>query len=366
MQKKKPGMILVNFTVIAVVMALALPAFAGDPCGKAAISSSIDNYKSLEPIEITPPEGFVYAIVDGYPVPHQFVEVRARIRSAIVGPPLPAGILWAKAEYVKRTKYETDLSTGAPVESELGTEATVSESAVIDIDTLDNQARMAFTFDFSTQPIPAGIFHLFLKVCYQAEESDRVIVGKKDLNEPMHIIVMNCSDRFYLDGVLRTGDEIRQAPDLRDRVDFDGDRVINEYWQDGEYKEPYVDPFNITVSLGFGIETTETPVRYYTDLAPGHYGRLIFLSEGETFTMKMDTDEDGGYDWVENTYSLTGVKDHWLEEDDGSRGEFEFTHLRSIRNIITHDYFARISAYPNSSGIFTATWPEMTFEPVSP
>jgi hypothetical protein len=50
--------------------------------------------------------------------------------------------------------------------------------------------------------------------------------GLKDISEPMHFTVFNSTDRFYLDGELRAGEEIRNDPALLARVDFNGDGVV--------------------------------------------------------------------------------------------------------------------------------------------
>ena len=364
MKRTRWTTIILLFSVFVITCFTKLPAIAVEDCNNGIITSFTE-YDSLSAIVITPPEGFVYALVDGYNEPHQFIEIKAGIRSAIAGTPLGSGTLRAQARYVRRTDYVTDLSTGAPKKNFLENTLSFSESAPIEVDSLGNETATEFTFDFSAEPIPAGIVDLWFYVFYKGADQPGILEGKKDLNEPMHLVVINSTDRFYLDGVLRTGDEIRQDQALKDRVDFDGDGEINEYWQDGDEKEPYVDPFNITVGLIFGDDTPQSWTTYYTDLVPGTYGRLIFLTQGDTFNVKFKSVAVWPDEIIEADYLLTGVKDHWTKIDGSNDRLFEVTGLINIRDAIAHQHFFRVNVYPSSSGIFPNSWPELTFVPVS-
>ena len=104
------------------------------------------------------------------------------------------------------------------------------------------------------------------------------LTGTKDLNEPMHLVFINSTDKFYLDGVLYTGQEIRDDINLRNRVDLDGDGAINEIGP--PTYEPFIDPFGFKLGIGFAAKDASSYTWYYDPLEPGTYGRLIILTEG--------------------------------------------------------------------------------------
>ena len=205
---------------------------ADDSCARGFFCSFTGTYVSLDTLTIAPPNEFVYALVDGYNVPHQFPVVRAKIKSAMQGVTVGAGNVWALAVYKKRTDYIPNLFTGPPSEELLESEYSYSRSVDIAVSGLSETAYTDVEFDFSAAPIPAGIVDLKLFVFFTGAvaglDIPMTLTGTKDLNEPMHLVFINSTDKFYLDGVLYTGQEIRDDINLRNRVDLDGDGAINE------------------------------------------------------------------------------------------------------------------------------------------
>ncbi len=215
-------------------------------------SAALLDYFFRGSIEISSPEGFVYSIIDGSKTPHEFTSIKANLRNitpkekdeqgdVLTYEDMGAGSLVAVAKYKKRDDYQPDLSTDPPSES--SKDFSYSVSSPVPIESLDHDTPEEFTFDFTEDPIPADITDLYLQVVFKGtlgNEADTAIaVGMKDLNEPDHYNVWNSSDLFYLEGVLRTVEEIKNNPDLFALVDLDGDGDLEP-----EEGEPYIDPID--------------------------------------------------------------------------------------------------------------------------
>ena len=151
----------------------------------------------------------------------------------------------------------------------------------------------------------------------------------------MHLCLINSTDIFYLKGVypdrtLFTEDEILSDQNLMDAVDLDEDGVINEFWQAYPDKEPIIYPVTMSVALTFGAETPPTPSTwnwYYYDLAPGDYGRLIVITEGESFHT-LSRSEAYARDFSEVIIAdspMSGVADHWINLPGTNDRVFEYT-----------------------------------------
>lgn len=311
-------------------------------------------------LEITAPDVNVYSVADGSVIPQQFTRLRAKVRNITPNEEVhncdmqqQNCIVQAVARYKNRTDYQPDLSTDPPTEGSREAEYSYSVSAPIPIASLSSTTPSEFMFDFTSNPIPAGITDLYLNVIFKGtlgNEADIAIaVGMKDLNEPQHFSIWNTTDRFYLDGVLRTADEIRTTPVLLARVDFDGDGVVNEIG----IGEPYIDPYEVTTYVAF-YPTTETPAFYnasYTPLPGGRYGRIIMLSDMPTFYLRVHRESTNPPEVLDTDLLYSGVTN---QENDGI---FENTQVNTFRTIIQHQWSAYSRYFPDASGISTAPWP---------
>jgi hypothetical protein len=246
-------------------------------------SAGLLDYFFRGTLEITFPDQFVYAIADGSGT-HQFTKLKAKVKNTTSDEAIQSGILQAIARYKKRTDYQTDLSTDPPTPDSRETDFSYSVSSSVSITSLSSTESTEFTFDFTSDLIPAGITDLYLNVIFKGtlgnETDNAIAIGMKDLDEPTHISIWNSTDRFYLDGVLRTADEIRKDPALLARVDHNGDGTPDEQ----------IDPYPITAKLAFS-STSTTPTTYpitYTNMPDGRYGRIIILTgTGTTSTFYM-------------------------------------------------------------------------------
>jgi len=365
-----------NLIFASILILTASTVHADDECADCPMATFTGTYKSLDTLTVAPPGEFLYALIDGAVMPQQFSQIKAKVKSAIPNVSLGAGEVWAIVRYHINTMYAPDLSTGAPQEAYVAEEPSFSTSATIPVTSLSDQTFTEFTFDFSSAPIPAGIVDLEMKVFFKGQitgyENDILLWGTKDLNEPMHLCLINSTDIFYLKGVyqdrtLFTEEEILSDQNLMDAVDLDEDGVINEFWQPYPDNEPIIYPVTMSVALDFGAETPPTPFPwnwYYYDLAPGDYGRLILLTEGESFHT-LSRSEAYARDFSEvitADYPMSGVADHWINLPGTNDRVFEYTVVYTIRDAFLHHAVIRLAAYPYDDGIFEAYYYDLTPE----
>jgi len=320
-------------------------------------------YTPVALLEITPPERFVYSIIDGSMTPQQFTYIKAKVMNTNAEFAIGEGSLQAVARYKNRTDYEPDLSTDPPTEGSREEYFSYSVSAPIDLTSLSSETPQEFNFDFSANPIPVGITDLYLQVEFTGNINDEpgsLALGIKDLSEPTHISVSNSTDRFYLDYVLRTSDEIKADPSLLARVDLDGDGVPNE---DGE---PYIDPFDLSIGVALypsdGIPPDpEDYSAIYFDMLPGGYGKIIMLTDMPEFNLLLHYEYTLPYVFMIERYAvlLSGV----INQQD-AQGTFHNTQVYILRGLIQHNHFLYARAHPDNTGIYSAPWPEFENDPV--
>lgn len=325
-------------------------------------SAGLLNYFFRGTLEVTMPDSYIYSITDGSLIPQQFTRLKAKVRNStpdsIPGEEIQGCdavrqncILQAVARYKKRTDYQPDLSTDPPTASSRETDYSYSVSAPIVITSLSSTTPAEFTFDFTNSPIPAGITDLYLHVVFKgtigSETDIAMAVGMKDLNEPQHFSIWNATDRFYLDGVLRTASEIRNDPLLLARVDFNGNGIANEAG------EPYIDPYDVTTEVAF-YPSGVTPTIYnatFTPLPSGRYGRIIILTDMPNFYTLIHRNSTNPPDDMTANFLFSGVTNQ------DNYGTFQNTQVITFRGIIQHTWSAYARNYPNATGISTAPWP---------
>ncbi len=328
-------------------------------------SAGLLDYFFRGQLEITAPEAFVYSVIDGSVGPQQFIHIKAKVKNITPGDrdengnvltyeDMLAGTLVAVARYKKRTDYEEDLSTDPPTADSREDDFSYSVSAPVEITSLSDSDPEEFTFNFTESPIPAGIMDLYFQVIFQGtlgnEPDNAIAVGMKDLNEPMHICFWNATDRFYLDGVLRTGQEIRNDPALLERVDIDGDGIVNETG------EPYIDPYDLDTEVAF-YSPTDTPPNYYhasyLPLPYGRHGRVIMLTDAPTFYLRIHRESTEPSETINAVILCSGVSN---QED--NEGILHNTQVSTFRGIIQHQWWAYARYSPDFTGISIAPWPE--------
>ncbi len=266
-------------------------------------SAGLLNYFFRGSLEISAPDSYVYSITDGSktpyiiqgaPSPHQqFTHIRAKVRNTTPkdldsnGNPLTFedmkdGTIQAVARYKIIPNYMPDLSNDPPDGAAMDAVSySYSVSAPISISSISSTDLTEYTFDFTTNPIPAGITDLYLNVVFKGtlggEKDISVAVGMKDLMEPTHFALWNLTDMFSLDYHLYTWDQIMATPDLAGKVD------LNHNGTCCETGESYIKPYGIDYQIGFTDDPAANAVTVaaVNQLPPGRYVRLIALVDGD-------------------------------------------------------------------------------------
>ncbi len=231
-------------------------------------SAGLLNYFFRGTLEITAPDTYVYSIIDGSINPQQFTKIKAKVKNTTPNEQIQAGVLQAVAKYKIIPNYKDDLSDYPPPPSgtamqntpfsySVSAQWTLSSNEISSI----NTSPVEFTFDFTNNPIPAGITDLYLFVVFKGtlgNETDTAIaVGMKDIIEPTHHVIWNLTDMFVLyyqeanDPEKRyhlyTAEQIKSRTELAELVDYGEKGIFDQV----EIGEPYIDPHDITVKIAY-------------------------------------------------------------------------------------------------------------------
>lgn len=263
-------------------------------------STGLINYFFRGRLELEAVEGGIYAAADHADQESaKFTKVRVRVKNASSipfkegeeQPALLGGTLKAVVRYITNPCYHPDLSGELNLSGQIPASGcdtvryvgeaerniAISESiAVAQV----SDAFAEYEFDFSNNPVPLGIRDVILQVVYEGkvgEEDDGIAVGTRDISEPTYLAVFNNTDYYGIDGVLYSPTEIRQTPELLERVDLNGD---------GE-PDYNIDPEPLTgvryIVNGRSLAETAT-------LEPNNFTRLVVLSDNAEvpFTPNID------------------------------------------------------------------------------
>ena len=312
-------------------------------------SAALLDYFFRGTIAISPPDDYVYSLIDGGSADQSFKTIKANLHNTTPDEEMLEGTLVAVARYKRRIDYVSDLSSNEPpVNTSTEDEFTYSVSAPIQILALGSDPADAeeFTFDFSSDPIPVGITDLFLQVIYQgtlgSEVDTAIAVGAVDLSEPNHIATWNLTDWFYLQGNLMTADEINADTMLMDYLNSNCPHLL-----------PYIDPFPMDIDIGFSASSTLAPnyIVEYASLQPGRYGRIIVLTDLPYFVMHVKRTSAAPSFNQTSTLTFAGVTN---QEDDAG---FTNTAVTTFREITTHNFTGYLFYCPNLSGLGIGDWP---------
>jgi len=308
-------------------------------------SAGLLDYFFRGTLEITNPDRCLYGIIDGSAIPQQFKQIKAKVKNTTPNEAMQSGILQAVARYKKRTDYQPDLSTDPPTSSS-AVAFSYSVSTPKSITSLDSSNPTEFTFDFSGSPIPAGVTDLYLQVIFKGtlgnETDTAVAVGMKDLSEPMHHVHWNLTDRFYLDGVLRTADEIRSDPLLLNRVTPSG--------------EP-IDSYPVKTEIAFCPATGQAPAYNvtYDSMPAGAFGRVITIVGADQIEFPLVIHRTS----ISPPHELTSnfLSPNIINQDDN--GVFENAQVLTFRGVGMHagSGYLRYYPVPPSSGLDTLPYP---------
>ncbi len=311
-------------------------------------SAALLDYFFRGSIEITSPDTFIYSIIDGSLSPQQFTHIKAKLRNTSEEN-MGNGTLQLVAKYRERIDYQPDLSTDPPTETSRKEDFSYSVSAPIDIVGLSSTEPEEFVFNFDLQnSIPAGITDLYLQVVFRGtlgnEQDIAVAVGMKDINEPQHIIMVNSTDMIYLNGTLRTADEIRTNPDLTWPLD-----------------DSYLDPYN-DMDIGMAFFSDSYPTQLHTaslTMPAPSYGRVILLADTPSFNYHVQWSSISRSHSDYGSTSMGGV----VNQENGE-GVFQNTQIKNFRGINAH-YVRWVGWHsPDAFGLESADWPEIFNAPI--
>lgn len=221
----------------------------------AGYSVAMLNYFFRGRIEITPPAGEVYSVIDhaktnavGPALTQGFSKVKMRLRNSTLpgvppgGSPLQGeqemagGSLVAIATYIPNPCYTPDLlgeyngtddfggvitRNGCTLAEYFGGVEKIAVSAALSGQSLSRTEAREVTFDFSQQPIPINSHDLSIQVVYRGalgSEQDAIAVSASNLAEPTYVSLINGSDYFGIDSTLYTPEDVSNDESLRSRV----------------------------------------------------------------------------------------------------------------------------------------------------
>lgn len=345
-------------------------------------SAGLLNYFFRGTLEITAPDSYVYSITDGSINPQQFTKIKAKVMNTTPNEEIKNGILQAVARYKIIPNYSPDLSNYPPdgdAMKVVGYSYSVSEQRTLtseEITSLNTQPT-EFTFDFTKNPIPAGITDLYLQVIFKGtlgnEADNAIAAGMKDLKEPTHHVFWNLTDMFSLlyekDGVnkyhLHISAQIKADPYLASLVDLNHNGIFNED------NEPYIDPYPITYEITYMVESSPIEPVYTSasvgDLPAGRYIRLIVLVDDEQM------DNYGRLAWSETIDYEIGAYDFTFEgvtnQEEGSIWQPP-TPIITFRDVRQYFYTGILNCYPvavdPATGVHYCPYPEEEAIPADP
>lgn len=314
--------------IVALLIPLAKTASVKAGCDPWGTSTLLGNAQyppgwfGPEGISIHSPDEYVFGIIDGSVSPQQFSHIKARVRYYNDQIVLGAGKLMAVAMYRKRIDYHTDLSTDPPTALSVEQKFSLSISSSVPVDTLPLFQSIPVTFNFTADPIPAGVTDLTLMVFFYGsvaqEENQKVLVtGAVDLNEPMHLIYWNLSYEWALFGTVYPLEDLMDNHDLLTPEQWD--QMESECGYEGFYFAKYA---HFYVGFGGVDATSVIPVAYIEHQSPGQYSRLIVLTGGEQFKSRTYIKADGITDYYQWKNSPSGQIE-W-QQDYGDPNEFSY------------------------------------------
>jgi hypothetical protein len=245
-------------------------------------SAALLDYFFRGTIEITPPNDFVYSVIDGSATDQKFEYIKANLRNATPDEEMMDGTLVAIARYKRIINYSPIYADGNEPLDPQSRESQYSYSiSAQDTTLLQTSAPTEVTFDFSADPIPAGVTDLTLQVVFLGtlgnELDTAVAVGMVDLTEPTHITFFNSTDEMPN----ADGSALVPAKNESNPRDF----IVAFTGTDPDSSDGVQNK-----TANFGFYETYDPLIVVEDLAPGGYFRIITLldSRQHAYTV-MDT-----------------------------------------------------------------------------
>jgi len=148
---------------------------------------AVAGYVFSRALEITPPDQFIYSLIDGNGADPYFRSIRAKVRNASPAEQMQNGTIQALA------KYKSDINDADFIYS-------MSDPQPID---LSSNTPMEIEFNFYNDPIPVDVTDLYLEIIFTGtigNEANAIASGIKDISEPTPIGIFNNMDRICING----------------------------------------------------------------------------------------------------------------------------------------------------------------------
>lgn len=299
-------------------------------------SAALLDYFFSGTLEITPPQGYVYALIDdadpafvdgrGNRNEQYFSELKARVRLTTAGDGSQTGEVLAIARYKRRNDYQPDLSNEPPTDFSMADGFSYAVSRPFSV-YLDSDVPVEIDFDFTAEPIPAGITDLSLQIIFKGDLQGPIALGVKDLHEPMFFKVVNSTDRYYHNGI------------LKDQGDFPpGSSELELFY------------YPVSGSLGF-YDPAGAFHGYTVDfsLLPGRFSKIAFLAEGEDLAIRLASSQIPTVD---------------LNFTTAVNADSVFTETLLWRGDYAHQNYSWFAVFPHMGGVWDAPWPALQFPAV--
>lgn len=271
-----------------------------------AESGSVAGYVTSRLLEITPPDQFIYSMVNADSAKPEFANIKVKIKNAS-NEAMQNGTLQAVAKYKKTTDDPNFLFSVSTPQTGIALGATAQE----------------YSFNFTTNPIPVDATDLYLEIFFKGTigtEQGATAIGIKDISEPTPIDLFNNTDRSCLNNKWYESG----SPAAIAQVDKnnDGDANDRNEWDVYPHKLK-----NIYIK----ISSPETPqqasptVNNYVlpELDAGQFRRTIYILTDDQFKYSVNTvweskgpDDLWGHSTMTYLHSGTAVKNQTVYTSD--------------------------------------------------
>jgi hypothetical protein len=348
-------------------------------------SAGLLHYFFRGTLDVSWPETGVYSIADGSQTlftdangnhHQQFTKIKAAILNTTPNEAIVAGTLTAVARYKIIPNYAPDLSNYPPdgltmtgdqmnpgVEYSYSVSATKTLIDLDEIDAINDSDRYGeFTFDFTNQPIPAGITDLTLQVVFKGtlgnEADNAIAIGMKDIMEPTHLTFWNLTDMFSLqyptsDYMLYTFDTLQNMVQtnisLLNWLDDTKDGSLND--------ELFLMPVTSSFSISFWNGSTMSHAVTVDIPAGGHIWPIVIANQSDNNYFELKWVDPVRSGTLTSTYS--GVVNQ--ADQSGTYGTptsvFDFRKKLSLDGqtlvpIIQHKYTGIVGCRPGDGSIY--------------
>jgi len=247
---------------------------------------AVAGYVTSRLLEITPPDQFIYSMINDIGNDPYFRSIRAKVKNASPSEQMKNGTIQAVAKY-KSDTYDANFIYS------------MSDPQAID---LSSNAAVEVAFNFDNDPIPVDVTDLYLEVIFKGtigNEANATASGVKDISEPTPIDVFNDTEKSCISGSWYSTADAIDLMDTSSPKDH-----IADTWD----VNPHIVK-NIYVKISSMANPQKASPAVYNavvpSLNPGEFHRVIYIL----------TDEYYKYSFYSTWSPSPGHFDRWLHGD---------------------------------------------------